>query len=160
MIDPYTDQILKRIALPTEPNGLAKTKDEQQLYALCENNGAQPAKLFSISTNTNETLDSLVFPPNLTPSLLRINASNNRLYFVSSDVYSLDPYLKQAPQRLIANNLNVFYGIDIHTATGEIYLSDAIDYVQASKIYRYDSIGQLIHSFNSGIISNGFVFSK
>jgi hypothetical protein len=51
------------------------------------------------------------------------------------------------------------YGVDADPTNGDLYLSDAIDYVQSSKIYRYSKDGNLIHSFNAGIISNGFVFS-
>jgi hypothetical protein len=52
----------------------------------------------------------------------------------------------------------LFYGLGINSKDYSIYVSDAIDYVQKSKIEIYSVNGTFIKSFNSGIISNGFVF--
>ena len=51
-----------------------------------------------------------------------------------------------------------FYGLGIDPATNEIYVSDAIDYVQKGVIYRYQSNGTLINTFRAGITPGDFYF--
>ena len=58
----------------------------------------------------------------------------------------------------IANNSNTFYGLGIDPVNQDVYVSDAIDYVQNGIIFRYSSSGSLIHQFNSGIIPGAFLF--
>ena len=48
--------------------------------------------------------------------------------------------------------------IDVDDKTGNIYISDAIDYSQKGKIYIFTSRGILLNSFNAGIIPGGFYF--
>ena len=43
-------------------------------------------------------------------------------------------------------------------SNGEIYVSDAIDYLQRGSIYRYSASGNLIDQFKAGIIPGGFCF--
>ena len=56
------------------------------------------------------------------------------------------------------NNNNTFYALDINPINEEVYVSDAIDYVQNGIIFRYSSSGDLINQFNSGVIPGSFLF--
>ena len=40
-----------------------------------------------------------------------------------------------------------FYGLGVNPHTGEVLVSDAVDYVQRGVIYRYKSNGNLIGTF-------------
>ena len=51
-----------------------------------------------------------------------------------------------------------FYGLAIDKAKNEIYVSDAIDYIQKGKIYRFHSNGIEIDNFLVGIIPGDFLF--
>lgn len=50
------------------------------------------------------------------------------------------------------------YGFGCDPHTGDLYYSDALDFVQQSMIYRYSETGTPIDTFKAGIMSNGFVF--
>lgn len=52
------------------------------------------------------------------------------------------------------------YTIALNPANGDVYASDALDFVQRSRIYRYDINGNEIHSFTGGIISGNFTFNE
>jgi len=51
------------------------------------------------------------------------------------------------------------YSMNVDPVNSDVYVSDALDFVQQSRIYRYDKDGQLIHSFTAGVISCNFTFS-
>ena len=48
---------------------------------------------------------------------------------------------------VIDPNSALFYSMDIHSATSEIYITDAIDYVQPGLVYRYDSVFNPLDTF-------------
>ena len=63
----------------------------------------------------------------------------------------------------VSSNGNDFYRFPSTSFTQDpynknVYISDAIDYVQNGLIYRLDSLGNEIDLFNSGIIPNDFLF--
>lgn len=59
-------------------------------------------------------------------------------------------------QYFIASQNNNFYSMEWNAVLDELYVSDAMDYVQNSTIYRYNKNGQSIHTFKAGINASGF----
>jgi len=47
----------------------------------------------------------------------------------------------------INGNGKLFYTLSVDASNGEIYVSDAIDYLQRGSIYRYSASGNLIDQF-------------
>ena len=58
----------------------------------------------------------------------------------------------------ISSSSNNFYGLDISDKDYNIYVSDAIDYIQKSSVIVYSPSGQLRTSFKAGINASGFYF--
>ena len=50
----------------------------------------------------------------------------------------------------------IYYGLTICPRTGDVYIADAIDYVQQGMVYRYSKDKELIDSFYVGIIPGAF----
>ena len=50
----------------------------------------------------------------------------------------------------------MFYGLTINPVNGEIYVSDAVDYVQSGTVLRYSQDGELLDTFNVGINPGSF----
>ena len=50
----------------------------------------------------------------------------------------------------------IYYGLTVNPANGEVYIADAIDYQQQGMIYRYSPEGKLIDEFYVGIIPGAF----
>ena len=63
-------------------------------------------------------------------------------------------------QVLIPKGSRNIYAIGLNPKNGDVYVSDALDFVQRSRVYRYDSNGNEIHSFTAGIISGNFTFNE
>ena len=50
----------------------------------------------------------------------------------------------------------IYYGLTIDPESGDVYVADAIDYVQQGMIYRYSKERELLDSFYVGIIPGAF----
>jgi DNA-binding beta-propeller fold protein YncE len=79
-------------------------------------------------------------------------------YVSGSDIYKVDNFSFPGSAIVHPSASNI-YSMDVDPKNGDVYVSDVLDYVQQSKIYRYDKNGSLIHSFNAGIISGNFAFN-
>jgi hypothetical protein len=119
----------------------------------------EQAELNQIDPSTNNISQTMVFSDiNNSPNNLKISPNGETMYYLNNGVNQLSIYASSLPSSSIINqNGAVFYGLGI-SPTNDIYVSDAIDYVQSGIVYRYDSTASLIHQFSVGIIPQGFWF--
>lgn len=143
----------------TNVNGIAKDKNGNIWVAKdADSTQGLMAKFYCL--NASYTLiDSVIFATGHHPSNLCASADGDRLFYFDRDVYSLPVSGSHTPQIFAnAGSLNL-YGMGINPSNGDVYFSNALDYVQPSQIYRYSNTGQLLGTFNAGIISGNFAFS-
>lgn len=91
---------------------------------------------------------------------LRSNATEDSLYWLQeSQVWqlSLDG---GAPGKSFSSGLQTPYGFNLDPYRGELYLCDALDFNQASVIYRMSRSGNLLDSLRTGPISNQLHFAR
>jgi len=120
---------------------------------------SQLGSLNCINPNTLVNEKKLIFQAGEYPWRLTINKTRDTLYYLKTGVYQLPVNNTSLPlSPLIVQGSKLFYGLGVNPDDNSIYVSDAIDYVQKSKIEIYSVNGTFIKSFNAGIISNGFVF--
>ena len=50
----------------------------------------------------------------------------------------------------------LYYGLTVNPHSGDVYVADAIDYVQAGKVYRYSAQGVLLDEFYVGVTPGAF----
>lgn len=92
-------------------------------------------------------------------SMMSYNTQTDELYYVNQQVFKLPSSATQLPSAQVINTSGKnIYAMYVHSSTGDIYLSDAMDFVQPSQISRYQANGDFIHSFTAGVISGNFVF--
>lgn len=93
------------------------------------------------------------------PKNLCFNAARDTLYYLNNGVFLMSIQNTQLPVTpLIQMGNKLFYGLGIHPTNNQIYVSDAIDYVQSSKVMIYSPSGQWMSAFSAGVNANGFVF--
>jgi hypothetical protein len=120
---------------------------------------SQLGSLNCINPHTLVNEKKLTFKPGENPWRLTINKTQDTLYYLNTGVYQLPINHTSLPlSPLIVQGSKLFYGLGVNPDDHSIYVSDAIDYVQKSKVEIYSVNGAFIKSFNAGIISNGFVF--
>lgn len=62
------------------------------------------------------------------------------------------------PQLWIPANGRNLYALGVNPNGQEVYVSDILDYVQKSSVYRYSQEGELLDEFKAGIIAGNFFF--
>lgn len=163
IVDATTDVLTDSIQLSYGPNSLVVDKN-YKLWVLCsgdKSNGINSG-LFRINpfTDSVELAFKNIYPAGIFgASKLSINSAKDQLFWLNGDVQSIkitDTVIPSLP--FIHSFNNVFYGIGIDPRTGEIYVSDAIDFVQKSTIYKYSASGETKGFFKGGIITSGFYF--
>ncbi len=113
--------------------------------------------LYHIDPETRTLIGQVNFPEGQYPSELSINGDGNRLYYINEGVFVFSIESTELPvDPVISEDGELFYGLGIDPEAEDIYVADAIDFVQRGLILRYASDGNLIDEFRTGIIPGGF----
>jgi len=162
-IDIQTDSIVDSLATGKEPVGIVIDK-EKKVWILCSGGydyfeAASLLRIDPISFRIEKVFT--FFDTKQVPSRLCINHTMDTLYFLKGDVFQMPISAAGTPgQPLIPSEGRRFYGLEIHPVTGNIFVSDAKDYVQNGTAYQYDAKGTLIRQYISGRIPGTFCFTK
>lgn len=123
--------------------------------------GHEKPSLMRINTTTNKVEFVLDFPSiNDITGQLGTNRTKDSIYFICNHVYKLHINDIEFPESPIIerNNRNLrAFGVD--RTTGNIFLSDALDFMSEGKVYRYLSNGTPIDTIDVGIIPGNFCFN-
>lgn len=160
IINTFTDVLVDSIKVGISPNSLVLDKNNQ-LWVLCSGGfNEENARLIQINPADRSLVQSFTFSNiNHSPGSLTINGSKDNLYFINNSVYQMSITSSNLPSTpIVTNSGNLFYGLGIDPTNNDIYVADAIDYVQNGIVFRYSASGSLIHQFTSGIIPGSFWF--
>jgi hypothetical protein len=159
VISPNQDKVEDSVWVGKNTSGLQVDKNDK-LWVLSSGDFAgSPARLSLINATSLAIEKTFVFPATRLPFKLAINGRKDSLYFTDKDIFVMPVNAVDLPGApfIVAEQSN-FYGIGIHPLTSEIYVSDALDYVQRSHITVYSGAGSKKTEFKAGINANGFYF--
>lgn len=166
VIDPSSHEIIDNIEVLPQPTSMV-TDNNATIWVLSEGTldwetGEQieTGGITAINTQTREVIETYSFPADgIFYSNLAINKISEKLYYIGGGVWSMDIINPELPtEPLIENTGEFFYGLGVCPETGNIYVSDAIDFNQKGKVIRFTSEGDKIESYKAGIVPAGFVF--
>ncbi|MCU0361381.1 MAG: hypothetical protein MUF75_11830 [Bacteroidia bacterium] len=159
VIDPNQDKVEDSIWVGKNASGLQVDKN-LMLWVLSSGNFSNsPATLSLINKGNLRVEKTFVFPADRQPFKLAMNGRRDSLYFIDKGVFVMPIGAASLPnQALIKSEQSNFYGIGVHPLSSEIYVSDALDYVQRSHITVYSAAGNKKNEFKAGINANGFYF--
>lgn len=166
VIDTRTDAVIAEIKTGKQPGGMVLDK-YNKIWTLCDGGWAKTGAIarnpllqqINPATRTIEKIFSLT--ADAKPSRLAINGTGDSLFFINNGVWKLgvnQTTLGDHPFLTTGNHL--YYSLAVDPQTSELYLSDAIDYLQRGVIYRYSAQGAKIDSFKTGIIPGAYCFKK
>ena len=118
--------------------------------------GRETAGLMKITAGSTEAELILSFTGNQIPRDLSINGTGDTLYFINGSVYRYAISGTTHPELLVESPygkdmFSGFYGLDIDPISSEIYVADAIDFVQRGMVYRFSPEGMPVDTFRAGI---------
>lgn len=159
-INTLTNQITDSIFVPKDPESMVIDKDDKLWVLSTGGINDELPKLTKIDLTSFSVENEFVFSSiNESPTKLCVDGEGDRLYFLNSNVYSMSIYDNTLPTTsFVESNGKVFYGLSIDKINNQVYITDALDYIQQGKVYRHYENGNLIDSFTTGIIPQHIIF--
>ena len=96
-----------------------------------------------------------------TASMLKVNPAGDQLYMIyNNEVRRFDIGTLSLSESfcIVPEPQGLFYSLAIDPRTGDIYVTDAKNYMMNGTVYRYSFDGVLLASFEAGIIPNAMLF--
>jgi hypothetical protein len=174
-INHQTDRVTDSLTLTRQPNSMVLDADNK-LWVLSDGgfqgspDGQVAPALTRIDAESFRIERVYTFPSMASsPTRLCINGRRDTLFFLNgawgsgqvmgSGVYAMPVNAASLPsEALIPEKGKLFYGLGIHPLSSNIYVSDAIDYMQPGMVYRYSASGLPIDSFKADISPQFFYF--
>ena len=161
-IDTQTDRVVGSTTVGIQPTSLVADR-QKKLWTITDGGyegspyGYEAPKLVRIDPQTMEVEKEFPFRLGDTPRSLQLNGEGDTLYWINSDVWKMPAESDRLPAAPLIEYQNTrFYGLTVNPENGEIYVADAIDYMQSGMIYRYTAGGELLDSFYTGITPGAF----
>lgn len=179
-IDTKLDLVVDSLTVTKQPNSLVLDKNNK-LWVLSDGGyvgtpyGKVNAALSCINAETFEVERVFTFDSKtVQPSRLRISPDKESLYYVYGrsnshssvvnldyGVYKMSINENSLPKKPYINaEGKLIYSLGIDSNNGDLYIGDAIDYVQKGIVYRYSKDGIEIDKFPTGIIPGSFTFKE
>ena len=153
---------IRKIVVGTNPTRIKADKNGK-VYVVCNGNYSDIAPcLQRINSNSDEVEKTFDL------EVVNFDFYNNSMYFYTYDYstkstsFQILDLLKDSvinTNFISKNNLpKTPYGININPSTGDIYLTDALDYTSTGDVYCYGSDGKKKFRFEAGVIPKKLVF--
>jgi DNA-binding beta-propeller fold protein YncE len=164
IIDTRSDIIIDSLAMGKEPVSITVDR-KNKIWVICTGgyNNYEAPTIKRIDPALMIVEKTFTFPVQQgVPSRLCINPSGDTLYFINGGVFQMPVSATELPSTaLIQANGHLFYGLGIDPNTGEVYVSDAVNYTQNGYVYRCSqSSGQVLHTYTAGRIPGSFCFES
>ena len=161
IISTKDDMVIDSINTGKEPLGIVIDK-KQKIWVLCTGgfDGYEAPSLLRIDPVLKKVEKTFPFEKEKdSPSRLCINSTGDTMYYLNNGIFKMPVNSSSLPSLpFIAADNHLFYGLGI-SPDGNIFVSDAVDYVQDGWVYQYDqSTGTLIRSYHAGRIPGSFCF--
>ena len=162
VVDLNNDVKVAEIQVGKEPNTMVVDKDGHVLVlcegATWETDGEHPS-LWEINPQLKTAVKRYEF--NGTAMVLRANPTGDQLYLIlNNEVRRFDLAKMSLSDEfcISAEPQGLFYNMAVDPKTGDIYVTDAKNYMMNGTVYRYSNDGVLLSSFEAGVIPSAMLF--
>ena len=161
-IDSETDEVVDELVVGIQPTSIVMDCNNK-LWTVTDGGyegspyGHEAPSLYRIDAETFSIEKQFEFKFGDAPSEVQLNGTKDKLYWINDDIWEMDVTADRVPVRhFIPYSGTIYYGLTVCPRSGDVYVADAIDYVQQGMIYRYSKDGELIDEFYVGIIPGAF----
>ena len=162
VINTLNDKVVDSIQVGIEPESMAFDK-YGMLWVLCNGGYTRQnyAELIEINTTSNSVEKTFVFPTKEdSPSCLKIDGTGQTLYYLDNGVRQMDINATDLPYVpfILPESGQYFYKIGINPINNDVFVTDAVDFVQQGYVLLYAESGKLISKLKAGIIPGSMCF--
>ena len=161
-IDTETDQIVDELTIGIQPTSLVLDANGK-LWTVTDGGyegspyGYEAPALYRINPEEMIVEQRFDFEFGQSPSEIQVNGDATKIYWINDDIWEMDVNATTLPSKpFLPSKGTLYYGLTVSPENGDVYVADAIDYVQQGKIYRYSATGEYIDEFYAGIIPGAF----
>ena len=161
-IDTETDQIVDELTIGIQPTSLVLDANGK-LWTVTDGGyegspyGYEAPALYRINPEEMIVEQRFDFEFGQSPSEIQVNGDATKIYWINDDIWEMDVNATSLPTTpFLPSKGTIYYGLTVSPENGDVYVADAIDYVQQGKIYRYSATGEYIDEFYAGIIPGAF----
>ena len=163
VIDVNNDVKVAEVEVGKEPNTMVVDKNGH-VWVLCEGRswdvgyGEKPS-LWEIDPMLKTAQCRYEFSG--TAQALKCSPAGDQLYMIYNNEvrrFDLGSMSLSESFSIAAESGTLFYNMSVDPKTGDIYVTDAKNYVMNGMVYRYSNDGVLLSSFEAGIIPSAMLF--
>ena len=159
VIDIQHDVKVAEIEVGTEPNSMVVDRDGM-VWVLCSNGWSTSEFTLCKVNPMLKQVEAKYILEGGYPSHLCIDPTGSKLYFINANICSMDINdVASLNTSFIAAEGRNFYHMVVNPITGDLFVTDAKDYMQNGSVCRYTSDGLLLKEFNAGICPGAMVFN-
>ncbi len=156
-IDTRTDEVVAQLTVGRQPSSLC-IDCNNKLWTVCDGGyegspyGNERPTIYRIDAATMSVEKIFEMAMDDTPSELCIDGAGMNLYWLNRDVWTMRTDAAMLPVRpFIESHGTKYYGLDVDPATGDVYVADAIDHMQAGVVRRHTLTGEVLDEFYVGV---------
>lgn len=161
-IDTETDRVVDQLEVGIQPSSLVVDCNDK-LWTITDGGyegspyGYEPPTLLRINPERFAVDQTFTFRLESSPRSLQLNGAGDTLYWINDDVWRMDVNSERLPvSPFLEYQDTKYYGLTVDPIRGDVYVADAIDYMQSGMVYRYSSGADLLDSFYVGITPGAF----
>ena len=161
-IDTETDKVVGELVVGIQPTSLVMDCNNK-MWTITDGgyegspHGHEAPSLYRIDAETFAIEQRFEFPFDAHPSDLQLNGSKDRIYWLDDSVWCMNVTDESMPERPFLETTGTrCYSLTINPVNGDIYVADAIDYVQNGIVLRYSAAGELLDRFGVGVTPGAF----
>ncbi|MEJ2593813.1 MAG: YncE family protein [bacterium] len=163
VIDASQDKVVDSVQVGIEPNSMVLDKFDN-LWVLCSGGfeNAEIPTLWKIDPSDYQVLDTLFFPElEAYPESLETNGSHDSLFFLNDGIFRMSVNDTLIPEEAFIeeDTDRIFMALGVDPVTGDLYVSNPLNYQSNGKVYRFSSSGGFRNEFEAGIVPGAFVFN-
>jgi len=169
IINSTNDEVLQTLVVGDKPTGIVLDKDGM-VWVMCSGNGWNSlrslddtkAELVCIHPQNYSIIKKIYFPESdAHPEKLVIDNDGETVYYnYPGGLYAQDLNKETLELRVVLTSEAMYYGLGYDTVSGNLFVTDPLDYVQNGKVYIINPLGEeILKSFDAGVIPAEFYFN-
>ena len=161
-IDTETDRVVDELVVGIQPTSLVMDCNNK-MWTVTDGGyegspyGHEAPSLYRIDAETFRIEKQFKFKFGDRPSEVQLNGTRDTLYWINESIWRMNVAANRVPVKPFVEYQNtLYYGLTVDPVHSDVYVADAIDYIQSGVVLRYSSGGKLLDTFRVGIIPGAF----